>query len=86
MKTKASDIAEELVSKGHDMLLGIDTLKVMLLSSDESSEPGVKDALIALNRMSMDIEGIIKSSILVRRNIMISEPKRNWIMDFVGRF
>jgi hypothetical protein len=86
MKTRASDIAEELISKGHDMLLGVDTLKVMLLSSDESNEPGVKDALAALNRMSIDIEGFIKSSIVVRRNIVISEPKRNWIMEFVGRF
>lgn len=86
MKTRSSDIAEELISKGHDMLLGIDTLKVMLLSSDESGEPEVKDALNALNRMSIDIEGIIKSSIVVRRNIVVSEPKRNWIMEFVGRF
>ena len=86
MKTRASDIAGELLTQGHNLLLGVNTLKVMLMSSDEADEPEVKEALAAINRMSMDAENIIKGAIHVRRNVIVSEPKRNWIQDFVGRF
>ena len=81
-----SDIAESLLIQGHSILQDANTLKIMLMSSDEATHPQTEASLTKLRHMCDDIESIIDAAIQVRRNVKVVEPKRNWIQDFVGRF
>lgn len=86
MKNRPSDIAEDLLTQGHSLMLAINTLRVMLMASDESNDPEVKEAITALGHMNMDADDLIRKAIKVRRICAGCEPKRNWIQEFVGRF
>ncbi len=86
MKTRPSDIAEDLLTQGHSLMLAVNTLRVMLMASDEANDTEIKEAIVALGHMNLDVDDLIKKAIKVRRNCVVGEPKRNWIQEFVGRF
>jgi hypothetical protein len=86
MKSRPSDIAEDLLTQGHSLMLAVNTLRVMLMASDESFDPEIKEAIVALGHMNIDLDDLIKKAIKVRRSCVGCEPKRNWIQEFVGRF